>query len=501
MISRLSLIFALLLLAFTWGCGGGSGGGGSVVGPYTIGGTITGLAGTVVLQNNGGYNLSLNANGSFLFNTTVAGGATYDVTIAVQPSAPVQFCSTSNDQGTANANVTDVQVTCSTPTEQTVFNFLPPGVPQGTLIFDNFGNMYGTTSGGLSGSGTVFELTPNNGQWTETTLYTFCQLTNCTDGARPAQGLVADSAGNLYGTTNSGGAYGSGIVFELSASGNGTWTETVLHSFGSGIDGAGFLSALVFDPSGNLYGTTGSGGSSGNCTGGCGAVFELSPNSGGAWTEKVIWSFSFTDGAGPSGVVIDGAGNLYGAAGGGNSTGDGTVFELSPSTNGQWNLSPLHDFQNSPTDGAGPQSGVVLDASGNLFGTTAYGYAGNHGTVYEVTKGVGGLWQERTLYGFCALSFCADGSTPNAPLIIDKAGNLYGTTSSGGLFQTWGVVFALARGSSQSFLWAESPLYSFQGPPDGGTPYSGLTMDAQGNLYGVAPDGANETGVLFKVTP
>jgi uncharacterized repeat protein (TIGR03803 family) len=509
-------ILLLFLLIISSGCGGGGGGtGGGITPPpvqtYTVSGSVSGLTGVLFLQNNGTDLLGLNTNGSFSFNKPVTSGKAYEVTIWGQPHSPVQFCVVSNGKGAATANVTGVQVTCTTPSEQVLYDF---GIgddanPHGALVFDNSGNLFGTTSGGFGAYGSVFMLTPGNGQWTETALYTFCQLPGCADGSGPSAGVVLDSAGNLYGTTDFGGTFGGGVVFELSPNGIGTWTETVLHSFGSGSDGRGFPnSGLVFDKLGNLYGTTSAGGTVGH-----GTVFELSPNLNGTWNESVLYNFCSAalcpDGSGPTGAVtIDATGNLYGTTigGGGNILQWGTVFELTPGTNGQWIEQVLHAFDDSVIpDGTNPRTGVVLDTAGNLFGTTYTGYCNGSacglGSAFEVVRGAGGQWQEKLLYGFHSGT---DGIWPSGPLIIDKAGNIYGTTALGGAIGSCGaggcgVVFALTPGPANA-MWAEVPLYSFQ-YTDGAGPGEGLAMDAQGALYGVAGGGTNGTGVVFKVIP
>ncbi len=204
-------------------------------------------------------------------------------------------------------------------------------IPSAGLIFDAAGNLYGTTGlGGTDGVGTVFELTRAGGGWTEQVLYNFG-----TDGAYPGGGLTFDSAGNLYGTTGEGGIHILGTVFELTPTVGGGWTETVLHNFGSGTDGAYPGAGVTFDAAGNLYGTTQYGGTYNSCSGGCGTVFELTPTAGGGWTEQVLLNFNGTGGANPyAGLIFDGAGNLYGTT---QFTYDncsgfycGTVFELMP---------------------------------------------------------------------------------------------------------------------------------------------------------------------------
>src|SRR5580704_5070403 len=262
--------------------------------------------------------------------------------------------------------------------------------PQGALISDSSGNLYGTTAfgGGASGGtagGTVFELSPqSNGTWNETILYDFCSQTNCTDGYEPQAGLLMDSAGNLYGTTyysycTTGAGECAGTVFELSPPSppGGPWTHTVLYTFCSEVnypvclDGDQPHSQLVFDASGNLYGTTVKGGTGHDVgSSGGGTVFELSRGSSG-WTETLLYSFcqlgtgfKCPDGAFPqAGVVFDNSGNLYGTTQAAVSEAGGLVYELSPGSNG-WTetvLHPAHDEIYAP---------VTISAGGNLLGTT-----------------------------------------------------------------------------------------------------------------------------------
>jgi len=229
------------------GCGGSGGGGGtstSSQNTYTISGTVSGLSGTgLALQNNGSDYLLITGSGSFSFDKPIPSGGVYNVTIDGEPDNPIQLCLVANGSGSANANITSVQVTCTTPVEKALYNFgdAPDGIsPQSNLVFDSSGNLYGTTiEGGLYGSGTVFKLTPSQGQWTETVLYSFCSQTpNCTDGGVPHAGLVFDAEGNLYGTASQRGATNGGVVFELMPHSGGSWTESVLHSFGNGTDGS-----------------------------------------------------------------------------------------------------------------------------------------------------------------------------------------------------------------------------------------------------------------------
>jgi uncharacterized repeat protein (TIGR03803 family) len=263
--------------------------------------------------------------------------------------------------------------------------------PYAGLIFDAAGNLYGTTyGGGTYGGGTVFEVSPGaSDQWSEKVLYSFG---SGKDGVTPQGGLIFDGKGNLYGTTSFGGAFGGyGTVFELSPS-NGQWTESVLHAFNQKDGAWPWYARLSFDTAGNLYGTTSSGGNQ-DCNGGnnsgCGEVFQLVP-SNGQWTESVLHFFSSgNDGAYPyAGLVFDQAGNLYGTTTeGGNpkclgGNGCGTVFRLRLS-NGQWAETVLHAFFAKAGDG--PAASVIFDTAGNLYGTTSGGGAFGFGNVFEVT--------------------------------------------------------------------------------------------------------------------
>ena len=317
-------------------------------------------------------------------------------------------------------------------TEQVLYSF-GGGLYDG-LIFDAAGNLYGTMGGGgVGGYGTVFELTPTaGGGWSEEVLYSFGEGT---DGGGPYAGVIFDKNGNLYGTTTKGGTYGWGTVFELTPAAGGGWTETVLHSFNNnGTDGYTPLAGLIFDAVGNLYGTTWHGGAYGYPGG---TVFELTPTAGGGWTETVLHSFNGTDGSNPyAGLIFDVAGNLYGTTSNGGDYGLGTVFELTPAAGGGWTEQVLHSFNG--TDGNGPIAGLIFDKNGDLYGTTAGGGNYGHGTVFELTPTAGGGWAEQVLLSFEG----SGGGDPQSGLIFDAAGNLYGTTQNGGAGV--GTVFELS---------------------------------------------------------
>ena len=372
---------------------------------------------------------------------------------------------------------------------KTLHKFKQTGVggysPNGGLIFDAAGNLFGTTEyGGAHGYGTVFELTPNgDGSWTESVLHSF----NYSDGEVPFAGLIFDAAGNLYGTTAGGGAYDAGTVFQLTPNGDGSWTESVLHSF-NGKDGRQPLSSLIFDAGGNLYGATYSGGAFGD-----GTVFQLTPNGDGSWTESVLHSFNGGDGREPlSSLIFDAVGNLYGTTYTGGAYGWGTVFKLTPNGDGSWTESVLHSFNHR--DGAFPYSSLTFDAAGNLYGTTASGGYFGVGTVFKLKPNGDGSWTESRLHSFNV----TDGYAPVAGLIFDAAGNLYGTTQYGGTYN-YGVVFRLRPKPAGG--WRYRVLHEFQDHPSA-NPQAGLVLDQAGDLYGTTyGDGTTTFGSVFEITP
>jgi uncharacterized repeat protein (TIGR03803 family) len=342
--------------------------------------------------------------------------------------------------------------------------------PYCQLIADSAGNLYGTTQfGGASGDGTVFKLDASNG-YALTVLHDFTGA----DGANSLSTLIADSAGNLYGTTQFGGASGDGTVFKLDAS-NG-YALTTLHDF-TGADGANSISALIADSAGNLYGTTQFGGASG-----LGTAFKLDASSGYALTT--LHTFAGSDGAFPTaGLLADSAGNLYGTTQYDGASGFGTVFKLDAS-NG-YALTTLHDFTDG-SDGAYPFAGLLADSAGNLYGTTEQGGTSDDGAVFKLDAGNG--YALTTLHSFDG----SDGAYPTSRLIADSASNLYGTTMNEGA-SSHGTVFKLDRSNG----YALATLHSFAGP-DGANSFAGLFADSAGNLYGTtANGGASEGGVVF----
>jgi uncharacterized repeat protein (TIGR03803 family) len=303
--------------------------------------------------------------------------------------------------------------------------------PAATLVFDAAGNLYGTTAlGGSSLGGTVFELMPApGGKWKEKILYTF------SDSAEPLAPVAFDAAGNLYGTTFYGGTFGDGTVFSLAPGKSGTWTEKVLHNFDfNGVDGFSSRAGVVFDSSGNLYGTTVLGGK------GSGTVFEEKRGKNGSWKENVLYSFSGESDGGlaTAPLVFDSSGSLYSTTQAGGASGLGNVFKLTRNAKGTWVLTTLYSFEN--VDGVYPLGGVIFDTSGNLYGTTDEGGAYNSGgTVFQLTPGSGGTWTETVVHSFGDGS---DGSSPEAGLVMDGSGNFYGTTNAGGT-HGYGTVFEI----------------------------------------------------------
>jgi hypothetical protein len=304
--------------------------------------------------------------------------------------------------------------------------------------------------GSVVGCGTVYEISPpkeKGGAWEETILYS---LSTAKQGYLPNGNLVFDRAGNLYGATTFGGSKGTtcnefyggqcGVVFELSPpkSKGGKWTEKVLYGFASGSDGASPNGGLVLDGKGNVYGTTfGGGDESGECgTIGCGTAFEIKPpaTKGGTWKEKILYRFHGQDGATPTaGVVFGRSGKLYGTVSAGAISGNGAVFELAAPAigHGPWKETALYRF-NDGNDGANPAAGLVFDAHGALYGTAYRGQGGSqYGDVFRLkpTGSKQASWTFSVLYGF---SGSLDAAQPAAALVFDRAGNLYGTTPFGG---------------------------------------------------------------------
>jgi len=479
-----------------------------------------------------------------LYGTTVAGGASACGTVykwegsgletvlysfagntdGCHPYAGVVRDSRGNLYGTTPAggasNAGTVFKLNASGSETVLYSFStnPQGVyhPSG-LVLDPAGNLYGTTSGGgVVDLGLVFQITPL-GQ--ESNLHSF---TGPADGSDPAFALTIDPGGNLYGTTRSGGRANLGVVFKLAPSG----AETILHTFTGGTDGADPASGVVFDSAGNLYGTTGNGGGSQR-----GTVYKIDPSG----NETVLHAFSGDEGSPSGGVAFDSIGNLYGGTFFGGPFGTGSVYKIDPSGN----FTALYSFQGGFYDGYGPSgsvavdsadnvygttefdgpdeegmvykvdpsgnqtvvytftgrgnggmpvSGVILDSAGNLYGTTPYGGETLAGTVYNTpTSGSGG-----GVYNFTGK---AGGTAPLGVVALDPAGNVYGTTSQGGTHQK-GLVYKLTPSGTLQVL------YDFTGEADGGDPQAGVILGSNGSLYGITTEGGKSGGgVVFALRP
>jgi hypothetical protein len=439
--------------------------------------------------------------------------------------------------------------------EKVLYSFqgVPDGAtPTGAVVFDKAGNLYGATlDGGASTCdgpgqcGTVYKLAPpatKGGAWTETVLYIFKGHAQ-NDGATPEGGLLIDEAGNLYGTTGYGGsgpclllggAVGCGTVYELSppAKQGDPWTETVLYSFQGGKDGYVASGDLVFDKAGNLYGATLFGGGKGTTCdslygGQCGTVFKLSPpkTKGGKWTEKVLHRFAgiaqgkqYGDGASPNGgLVLDGKGAIYGTTefggngndicnGGNGFDGCGIVFALPPPArqHASWSEKVLHRFNGRPNDGSGPQVGVVLGRGGELCGTTIGGGSQEDGVVFKLAPPAqnGNSWKESLIHVFTGGD---DGQGPWAGLIPGPNGSFYG--AAGGTPSRGGLIFRMKPPASTSGgAWAFDVLYDFTGSPDGYDPLK-LTFGKGGVIFGVTLYGGTGQscqggcGTVFRAAP
>ena len=368
--------------------------------------------------------------------------------------------------------------------------------PWAGLTRDPSGNLYGTAHAGGTGNGTVFKLTRTSSGWLFNPLYSF---KGGQDGNTPGARVILGPNGTLYGTTEGGGANGNGTVFNLRPPGTAprsalsSWTKTILYSFTGGTDSYTPMGDLTFDQSGNLYGTTSGShiyGQEGFGGYGDGSVYEL-VHSSGTWTINVVYGFTGgMDGSNPEGGVIFGQdGNLYGTTAYGGSYGDGNVFELTSSGPG-WTEQTLHSFDLS--DGFAPQSGLVSDQSGNLFGATSFGGANGGGTVFELTPSGGG-WTFSSIYDLPKGS-----GGPFGTLAIDAAGNLFGANYGGGSSYK-GNIFKLAQVSG---VWTYTDLYDFTGGADGGGPQCSPVVDAMGNIYGTTSYGGTYgDGVVWEITP
>lgn len=390
-------------------------------------------------------------------------------------------------------------------TEKVIYAFTggaDGGQPLSDLTLDAAGNLYGTTSlGGSAGNGTVFELQRSGDGWKEEVLYSFL---SGTDGALPEAGVIFDKVGNLYGTTIAGGSNNWGTIFKLAPDSHGGWKESILYSFANSSDGAYPQADLIFDAQGNLYGTTFGFDS-------YGSVFELMRQLDGSWKESTIHQFAGApDGGSPSSpVVLDSAGKVYGMTQVGGTgrceyrpfyLGCGIVYELTPSSGGNWTETVVYDFARGGGFAVTPSSGLMMDSQGRLLGTTLAGGDGL-GTVFEV-RHLQKSWRQSVLHRFYGNP---DGITPVGNVQMDAEGVLFGATSRGGKNKV-GTVFELQP--SETTDWNERVLHSFQGGIDGAYPQAGVISDSHGHLYGTTSQGGGSgcyngvgCGTVYEITP
>jgi uncharacterized repeat protein (TIGR03803 family) len=378
--------------------------------------------------------------------------------------------------------------------------------PWGGVTLDAAGNVFGpAVEGGGSGCdgygcGSVFELMPQGGgDWIFSVLWEFGSGMN---GAVPYGGVILDSSNNLYGTTTTDGPHNGGTAFKLVLRKDG-WSLKTLYAFCSkpGCPDQGTLARLAWGTKGELYGTTAGGGTDG------GQAFELLPTPKG-WSDIRIHKFHYSTYGNPApggsnpyaGLIVDAAGNLYGTTRGGGK-GYGVVFELTPAPGGGWTEAVLHRFDSFPNDGRIPGWGALFrDDSGSLYGTTSQGgrnicYAGC-GTIFKLTEGDNGRWKETVLYNFRS---GATGFSPNTGAVMDGSENLYGTTDYGG-YGDCGVIYKLAP--QPTGKWAYTVLHTFGHGDDGCMPEGNLAIDQNGNLYGgTVLGGAYGAGVVFRLRP
>ncbi len=383
-------------------------------------------------------------------------------------SAGNLFGTTQYGPGSASGTVFEIASGTSALTTLATFNGVNGAYPADTLTLDASGDVFGTTPyGGAGNAGTVFEIV--RGSSVVTTLASFNSSTNSSTGAAPSAGVTFDSSGNLFGATTTGGAFNNGTVFEIP---KGTTTLATLDSLTS-VDG-GYPDVLALDGNGNLIGSTYRGGPNND-----GTLYEIRPGSN---TRALLASFNGVNGANPYGnMVFDAGGNLFGTTYSGGASGYGTVFEV---VQGSSAITLLASFNN--TNGSRPQAALVLDANGDLFGTTDSGGAYSDGTVYEIAHGTSVI---TTLVSFNG----SNGSDPVGGVILDAGGNLFGTTYSGGT-SGYGTVFEIPSGTT-----TVATIASFNGT-NGESPQSSLTLDASGNLFGTTTrGGANSGGTVFEI--
>jgi uncharacterized repeat protein (TIGR03803 family) len=396
-------------------------------------------------------------------------------------------------------------------------------LPYASLIFDPAGNLYGTTAnGGAYGYGVIFKLSSNlDGKWTESVIYSFA---GGADGSHPSATLILAADGNLYGTTRTGGTgsctfqgnSGCGTAFKLTPNPDGTWSETVIYSFSRVPDGfVPSFGGLTSDESGNLYGGTHYGGkTSTNCASGCGTVFRLAPNLDGTWTESVLYRFDEANGWNPFGSLLLNQASIFGITsnGGGDRglncpfyPGCGAVFELTANMDGSWTQKVLHRYKGQLNgDGGISYGGLTLGSGGVLYGTTGWGAPAGVGGLFTETPQTDGSWRYQWSHSF------PNGKGPAIPwgtLTTDASGNLYGVTLEGGgshdncvanYAYGCGTVFRLTKTNGR---WSQKMLHGFRNRP-GAYPRSGVILDVSGKLYGTTSgDGKTSFGSVYQIIP
>lgn len=376
-------------------------------------------------------------------------------------------------------------LTVQAQTYQVIYNFTDGrdgAVPEAGVTLDRAGNLYGTaTEGGNDQYGTVYKLKHSGSSWILSPLYSFAAGD---DGYYPTARVIFGPNGTLYGTTSSGTVYNLRPPATFCRTVICFWNITVL---ADDLVEPGY-GDLLFDSSGDIYGTTTQGGANGY-----GEVFDLTPANGGGYTESTVYSFDYdSSGAYPqNGVVFDQAGRLYGTThdgGGGDEV--GTVFQLTPHSGSSWTEATLYTFSER-LDGGNPYAGVIFDSAFNLYGATSDSGPNNCGTIFEM--GPENQWNYNVLYSF------VNGTGPRTSLTMDASGNLYGTLYTGGT-DGYGSVFELRHNSDGS--WTSIDLYNFTGGSDGAYPISNVSIDASGNLYGTASEGGSDSyGVVWEITP
>jgi uncharacterized repeat protein (TIGR03803 family) len=372
--------------------------------------------------------------------------------------------------------------------------------PSTSLVFDAAGNLYGATQLGGNGAcghgcGTVYELSPaTGGGWTESVIYNF-QGGGSADGAYPVGGLTMDAAGNIYGLTTAGGANGCGTVYRLTP-GTGGWTESVLYGFcaaGNNGDGSSPAGKVIFDSAGTLYGVTALGGPHNT-----GIVYTLTPTTSGMWTQIVLYNFPAGGGAlgnEPAGIIFDSAGTLWGVTtfgGASGFNGAGVVFQLK-NTSGVWTQWLIKAFSINAPDVQTPTGGMIFDASGNLYMTMSRGAQGG-ASVFELTPVTGGNYQGHVLHSFQGPQLIQ----PYEAMAFDSAGSLYSASSVGGGSCDCGLVYKLTPSGSS---WLFNVLLTMNGT-SGNEPIGGVTLDSAGDAFAATQfGGSRKVGVVLELTP